>query len=46
MELMALASSLEQEEQRYIREGFESDEELSLYDLLFKNDLSKSAGKL
>ena len=42
MELMALASSLEQEEQRYIREGFESDEELSLYDLLFKNDLSKS----
>ncbi|MBR3651525.1 MAG: type I restriction endonuclease subunit R, partial [Victivallales bacterium] len=42
MELMALANSLEQEEQRYIREGFESDEELSLYDLLFKNDLSKS----
>ena len=42
MELMALANSLEQEEQRYICEGFESDEELSLYDLLFKNDLSKS----
>ena len=42
MELMALANSLEQEEQRYLREGFESDEELSLYDLLFKNDLSKS----
>jgi type I restriction enzyme R subunit len=40
MELMALANSLEQEEQRYIREGFESDEELSLYDLLFKHDLS------
>ncbi len=42
MELMDLANSLEQEEKRYVREGFASDEELSLYDLLFKNDLSKS----
>lgn len=41
MELMALANSLDQEEQRYVREGFESDEELSLYDMLFRNDLSK-----
>ena len=42
MELMALANSLEQEEQRYVCEGFSSDEELSLYDLLFRKDLSKS----
>ena len=33
---------MDQEEQRYVREGFESDEELSLYDLLFREDLSKS----
>ena len=42
MDLMDLANSLDQEEQRYVREGFESDEELSLYDLLFRDDLSKS----
>ncbi len=41
MDLMDLANSMTEEEQRYIREGFESDEELSLYDLLFKDDLSK-----
>jgi len=41
MDLMDLANSLDQEEQRYVREGFESDEELSLYDLLFRDDLSK-----
>ena len=41
-DLMNLANSLDQEEQRYVREGFSSDEELSLYDLLFKDDLSKS----
>ena len=41
MELMDLARSLDREEQRYAREGFASDEELSLYDLLFKEDLSK-----
>lgn len=41
MELMALANSLDQEEQRYVREGFENDEELSLYDMLFRSDLSK-----
>lgn len=40
MELMDLANSMEQEVQRYVREGFTSDEELSLYDLLFKDDLS------
>ena len=42
MELMALANSLDQEEQRYVREGFENDEELSLYDLLFRDDLTKA----
>ena len=42
MELMDLANSLDQEEQRYVREGFENDEELSLYDLLFRDDLSKA----
>ena len=41
MDLMALASSMDQEEQRYVREGFSSDEELSLYDLLFSENLSK-----
>ncbi|WP_242841306.1 DUF3387 domain-containing protein [Ruminococcus sp. NK3A76] len=42
MNLMDLANSLDQEEQRYVREGFSSDEELSLYDMLFREDLSKS----
>lgn len=42
MDLMDLANSLDKEEQRYVREGFENDEELSLYDMLFRDDLSKS----
>ena len=41
MDLMDLANQMTKEEQRYVREGFDSDEELSLYDLLFKDDLSK-----
>ena len=41
MELMDLANSMNQEEQRYVREGFTSDEELSLYDMLFTDNLSK-----
>ncbi len=41
MELMDLANSMSQEEQRYVREGFSSDEELSLYDMLFSENLSK-----
>lgn len=41
MDLMDLANSMNQEEQRYVREGFASDEELSLYDMLFRDDLSK-----
>ena len=42
MELMNLAKSMSEEEQRYAREGFSSDEELSIYDLLFSDNLSKS----
>ena len=40
MELMDLANKMNQEEQRYVREGFSSDEELSLYDMLFRKELS------
>lgn len=40
-ELMHLSQSLSEEEKRYIREGFKSDEELSLYDLLLKDNLTK-----
>ena len=42
MELMDLAKSMSEEEQRYAREGFSSDEELSIYDLLFSENLSNS----
>ena len=41
MDLMGLAKSMDQEEQRYAREEFSSDEELSLYDLLFSETLTK-----
>jgi len=41
-DLMNLANTMNQEEQRYVREGFASDEELSLYDMLFRDDLSKN----
>lgn len=42
VDLMNLANQMTQEEQRYVREGFTSDEELSLYDMLFREDLSKA----
>lgn len=42
VDLMNLANQMTQEEQRYVREGFTSDEELSLYDMLFRDDLSKA----
>lgn len=42
MDLMNLAEQMDTEVQRYVREGFTSDEELSLYDMLFRDDLSKS----
>ena len=42
MDLIDLAGQMNQEEQRYIREGFADDEELTLYDMLFRDDLSKN----
>ena len=42
MELMDLASQMSNEERRYAKEGFASDEELSLYDMLFRDDLGKN----
>ena len=41
MELMNLASQMTDEERRYVREGFENDEQLGIYDLLFRDDLSR-----
>ena len=41
-ELMKLSNELTEEEKRYIREGFENDEQLSMYDVLMKDDLSKT----
>ena len=40
-ELMRLTEELSEEEKRYIREGFENDEQLSMFDILVKKDLSK-----
>ena len=42
LDRMDLADRMSREEQRYAREGFASDEELSLYDMLFRDDLSKN----
>lgn len=39
--LMKLVSELDDEQKRYIKEGFESDEELAMFDLLVKDSLSK-----
>ena len=41
VDLMDLANSMDEEEKRYVREGFSSDEELSMYDMLFRDDLDK-----
>lgn len=44
--LMKLVSELDEEQKRYVREGFESDEELSIYDLLVTGQaLSKEETK-
>ena len=40
-ELMQLSQHLTEEEKRYVREGFENDEQLSMYDVLMKENLSK-----
>ena len=41
-ELIKLSQELGEEEKRYIKEGFENDEQLALYDLLFVKELSKA----
>lgn len=43
--LMKLVSELDDEQKRYIREGFDSDEELTMFDLLIKDSLSKEEVK-
>ena len=39
--LGTIIKDMDQEEQRYVREEFSSDEELSLYDMLISENLSK-----
>ena len=41
-ELIKLSQELGEEEKRYIKEGFDNEEQLAMYDLLFVKDLSKS----
>ena len=43
--LMKLVGELDEEQKRYVREGFESDEELTMFDLLVKDSLSKEEVK-
>ena len=40
IELTALVNDLDDEEKRFVREGFENDEELAIYDLLLKDSLT------
>ena len=40
-DLMKLSNQLSEEERRYVREGFETDEQLSMFDVLMKDDLTK-----
>ena len=40
-QLMELSQQLTEEQARYIREGFQSEEQLSMFDVLMKDDLSK-----
>lgn len=42
MSLIDLSKSLVQEENRFVCEGFIDDEQLTIYDLLFQKDISKS----
>lgn len=42
MALIDLSKSLDHEEKRFVREGFADDEQLTIYDLLFKENISKS----
>ena len=41
MDLMELSNNLTEEEKRYVREGFENDEQLSMFDILMRDNLSK-----
>ena len=43
--LMKLVNELDVEQKRYVREGFNSDEELTIFDLLVKDTLSKEEVK-
>lgn len=40
-ELTQLSQQLTEEEKRYVREGFDNDEQLSMFDVLMKENLSK-----
>ena len=40
IDLTNFVNSLDDEEKRYVREGFDSDEELAIYDLLIKDSLT------
>ena len=40
-DLLQTAKDMTEEQKRYVREGFESDEELTIYDMLFKESLTK-----
>ena len=40
-ELLQTAKDMTEEQKRYVREGFDSDEELTIYDMLFKESLTK-----
>ena len=40
-DLMKLSDELTEEEKRYVREGFDNDEQLSMFDVLMKDDLTK-----
>ena len=40
-QLMELSQQLSEEERRYVREGFDNDEQLSMFDVLMKDDLTK-----
>ncbi|MCI6981111.1 MAG: DUF3387 domain-containing protein, partial [Akkermansia muciniphila] len=44
-ELLQLSEKLSKEEKRYVRMGFDNDEQLALYDLLFEANLSREESR-
>lgn len=38
---MKLVNDLDEEQKRYVKEGFDSDEELTIFDLMVKDSLDK-----